>query len=157
MRPKEYAVSSSDIFLCFLELCIRMQTSTSWMICSAQWMQKSAGICLNSEFAPVSYDLCLPGTCRERSGKGAQEILQEILQERLLQESLGNPLCFSLLCPGVPPSPLFPPQKIHRREVLHYDEIRTGTYRRCFQCVEKTGVRALGSQGQMADFPMTFS
>ena len=62
MRPKECDVSSPDVSVCFLEPCIRMQTSTSWMIRSAQWMQKSAGICLNSEFAPIFYHLCFPGT-----------------------------------------------------------------------------------------------
>ena len=51
------------------------------------------------------------------------------------EESSGKPLCFrrlSSLCPGVPP---FPPQKIHHREILHPDEVRTGKYSRCFQCV----------------------
>ena len=51
-------VSSPDVSLHFLEPCIRMQTSTSWTIRSAQWMQKSAGTCSKSEFAPVFYHFC---------------------------------------------------------------------------------------------------
>ena len=65
------------------------------------------------------------------------------------EESSGKPLCsrrLSSLCPGVPLSPLFPPQKIHRREILHHDEVRTGKYSRCFQCVKDSGVCALGSE-----------
>ena len=64
------------------------------------------------------------------------------------EESLGRSLCsrrLSSLCPGVPPSPPFPPQKIHLREILHHDEVRTGKYSRCFQCVGASGVCALGS------------
>ena len=70
-------------------------------------------------------------------------------------ESSGKPLCFrklSSLCLGVPLSPPFPPQKIHRREILHHDEVmkiqkvfpvmRTGKSRRCFQCVKDSGVCA---------------
>ena len=37
-QPRECEVSSPDISLCFLEPCIRTQTSTSWTIRSAQWM-----------------------------------------------------------------------------------------------------------------------
>ena len=51
------------------------------------------------------------------------------------EESSGKPLCsrrLSSLCPGVPP---FPPQKIYDREILHHDEVRTGKYSSCFQCV----------------------
>ena len=51
------------------------------------------------------------------------------------EESSEKPLCsrrLSSLCPGVPP---FPPQKIHHREILHHDEVRTGKYSSCFQCV----------------------
>ena len=62
LSPRECEVSSPDLSLHFLEPCIRMQTSTSWTICSAQWMQESAGTCSNSEFAPVFYHLCFPGT-----------------------------------------------------------------------------------------------
>ena len=53
--------------------------------------------------------------------------------------SSGKPLCFrslSSLCLGVLPSHSFPPHKIHRREVFHHDEVRTGKYSRCFECVE---------------------
>ena len=73
------------------------------------------------------------------------------------EESSGKPLCFrrlSSLCPGVPLSPPFPPQKIHPREILYHDEVRTGKYSRCFQWVEDSGVSALGSQGLMVDFPL---
>ena len=73
MRPRECSVSSY-VSLCFLEPSIKMQTSTSWTIRSAQWMQESAGTCLNSEFAPVFYHVCFPGTLW-RSGKRAQESL----------------------------------------------------------------------------------
>ena len=65
------------------------------------------------------------------------------------EESSGKPLSFrrlSSLCPGVPLSPPFPPQKIHGREILHHDEVRTGKYSRCFQCVKDSGVCALGSE-----------
>ena len=68
------------------------------------------------------------------------------------EESSRKPLCFRrlcLFCPGVPPfppSPPFPPQKIHHRKILHHDEVRTGRYRRWFQCVEASGVCALGSE-----------
>ena len=65
------------------------------------------------------------------------------------EESSGKPLCFrrlSLLCHGVSLFPPFPPQKIHCREILHHDEVRTGKYRRCFQCVKDGGVCALGSE-----------
>ena len=58
------------------------------------------------------------------------------------EESSGRSLCsrrLSSLCPGVPPSPPFPSQKIHHREILHLDEVRTGTYSRCFQCVGPVG------------------
>ena len=75
MRRRKCEMSSPDISLHFLELCIRMQTSTFWTIRSAQWTQESAGTCSNSEFASIYYDLCLPGTCRERSGKRTQESL----------------------------------------------------------------------------------
>ena len=64
------------------------------------------------------------------------------------EESSGRSLCsrrLSSLCPGVAPSPPFPPQKIHRREILHHDEVRTGKYSRCFQCVGASGVCVLGS------------
>ena len=74
MRTRECEVSSPDVSLHFLEPCIRTQTSTSWMIRSAQQMQESAGTYLNSEFAPVFYHLCFPGTL-SRSGKRAQESL----------------------------------------------------------------------------------
>ena len=74
MRPRQCEVSSPDVSLRFLEPCIRTQTSTSWTIRSAQWMQESAGTCLNSEFAPVFYHVCFPGTLW-RSGKRAQESL----------------------------------------------------------------------------------
>ena len=49
------------------------------------------------------------------------------------EESSGTPLCFrslSSLCLGVPPSPPFPPRKIHHREVWHHEEVRTGKYSR---------------------------
>ena len=58
------------------------------------------------------------------------------------EESSGRSLCcrrFSSLCPGVPPSPPFPPKKIHLRETLPHDEVRTGTYSRCCQCVGEVG------------------
>ena len=58
------------------------------------------------------------------------------------ERSSGKPLCFrrlSSLCPGVPLSPPFPPQKIHPREILYHDEVRTGKYSRCFQCVGPVG------------------
>ena len=131
MRLKECKVSSLDISLCFLEPCIRMQTSTSWMIHSVQWTQESAGTCLNCEFGPVLSSLLSRNPVEIR------------------EESSGKPLCWRLssLCPGVPPFPPFPPQKICRREILPYDEVRTGTYSRCFQCVGASGVRALGSEG----------
>ena len=64
------------------------------------------------------------------------------------EESSGRSLCsrrLSSLCPGVPLSPPFPPQKIHCREILPNDEVRTGKYSRCFQCVGASGVCALGS------------
>ena len=75
------------------------------------------------------------------------------------EESSGKPLCsrkLSSLCPGVPLSSPSLPQKIHSREILHYDEVmkiqkvfpvmRAGKYRRCFQCVKDRGVCALGSE-----------
>ena len=67
----------------------------------------------------------------------------------IVEEISGKPLSFrrlSSLCPGVPLSPPFPPQKIHGREILHHDEVRTGKYSRCFQCVKDSGVCALGSE-----------
>ena len=93
--PRECVVSSPDVSLRFLELCIRMQTSTSWMIHSVQWMQESADTCSNSEFAPVFLSSLLSRNPVE-----------------IGEESSGKPLCFrrlSSLCPGVPPSPPFPP------------------------------------------------
>ena len=67
------------------------------------------------------------------------------------EESPGTPLYFgrlNLLClVSLPPSPPFPPQKIHHREILHHVEIRAEKYRRCFQCAEDSGVCALGSEG----------
>ena len=131
MSPRQCEVCSPDICLRFLEPCIRMQTSTSWTIHSAQWTQKSAGTCSNSEFACVLYHFFFPGTLKG-SGKGAQESLCARLNS---------------LCSGVPPSLLFPPQKIHHREILHHDEVRRGKYSRCFQCVEESGVHALGREG----------
>ena len=59
-----------------------------------------------------------------------------------------------LALPGVSFSSLFPSQKIHHRETLHHTEVRTGKYRRYFQCVQDSGVCALGSEGWMADFPL---
>ena len=69
------------------------------------------------------------------------------------EESSGRSLCsrrLSSLCPGVPLSPPFPPQKIHCREILPNDEVRTGKYSRCFQCVGASGVHDLGSDRQIA-------
>ena len=66
------------------------------------------------------------------------------------EESSGKPFCFrslSALCLAVPSSPPFPPHKIHCREVLHHEDVRTGKYGRCFKCVEESGVHALGSEG----------
>ena len=60
----------------------------------------------------------------------------------MMEESSERSLCsrrLSSLCPGVPPSPPFPPQKIHRREILPHEEVRTGKYSRCFQCVGAMG------------------
>jgi len=60
----------------------------------------------------------------------------------MMEESSERSLCsrrLSSLCPGVPPSPPFPPQKIHRREILPHEEVRTGKYSRCFQCVGAVG------------------
>ena len=117
MRPRECKASSPDISLHFLEPCIRMQTSTSWTIHSVQWMQESAGTCSNSEFAHVFLSSLL--------SKNSIEIREE---------SSRKPLCFRRLrslCPHAPPSPPFPPQKIHRREILHHDEVKKGQYRRC--------------------------
>ena len=131
MRPRKCDMPSPDISLCFLEPCIRTQTSTSWMIRSAQCTQKSAGTCSNSEFARVLYHFFFPGTL-SGSGKGAQESLCARLNS---------------VCSGVPPSLFFPPQKIHHREILHHDEVRIGKYSRCFQCVEESGVHALGREG----------
>ena len=74
MGPRECVVSSPDVSLRFLEPCIRTQTSTSWTIRSALWMQESAGTCSNSELAPVFYHLCFPATL-SRLGKRAQESL----------------------------------------------------------------------------------
>ena len=48
--------------LYFLEPCIRMQTSTSWTIRSAQWTQESAGTCSNSEFGFVFCHFFFLGT-----------------------------------------------------------------------------------------------
>ena len=132
MRFRECEVSSPDVSLHFLEPCIRMQTSISWTIRSVQWMQKSAGTCSNSEFAHVLSSML------SRNPKEIRE------------ESSGKPFCFrrlSSLCPGVPPSPPFHLQKIHRREILLHEEVRTGKYSRCFQCVGASGVHALESQG----------
>ena len=73
------------------------------------------------------------------------------------EESPGKPLCFrrlSSLCPGVPPSPPFPPQNIHRREILHHVEVKIGKYRMYLQCVEASGVCALGSKGYMTNVPL---
>ena len=119
MSPRQCEVCSPDISLRFLEPCIRMQTSTSWMIHSVQWMQESADTCSNGEFAPVFLSSLLSRNPVE-----------------IREESSGKPLCFrrlSSLCSGVPLSPPFPPQKIHPREILHHDEVRTGKYSRCFQ------------------------
>ena len=89
MRPRECEVSSLDVSLHFLELCIRTQTSTSWMIRSAQWMQESAGTCLNSEFAPVLHHYFFPGTCRDQG--------RELRKVFVLQETqLPLPWCSSL-------------------------------------------------------------
>ena len=69
------------------------------------------------------------------------------------EESSGKTLCFrrlNLLCPGVPPSPPFPPQKTHRRKILHHVEVQIGKYKRYLQCVEASGVCALVSEGYMA-------
>ena len=74
MRLRECKVSSPDVSLRFLEPCIRTQTSTSWMIRSVQWTQKSAGTCSNSEFAPIVYHFCFPGTLY-RSGKSSRKPL----------------------------------------------------------------------------------
>jgi len=90
-----------DISLCFLEPCIRMQTSTSWTIHLAQWTQESAGICSNSEFASIFYDLCFPSTCRERSGKRAPESLC----------ASGNSVYSALVS-------LLPLPSLHRRSIL---------------------------------------
>ena len=62
-------------------------------------------------------------------GKGVQESF-------VLQETL--PVL--LWCP-------FLLQKIHHREILHHDEVRIGKYKRCFQCMEASGVCSLGSEG----------
>ena len=101
MRRRQCEVSSPDISLCFLEPCIRTQTSTSWTIRSAQWMQESADTCLNSKFVSIFYDLCLPGTCRERSGKRAQESLC----------ASGNSAYSALVS-------LLPLPSLHRRSIL---------------------------------------
>ena len=117
MSPRQCEVCSPDISLHFLEPCIRMQTSTSWMIHSVQWMQESADTCSNSEFAPVFLSSLLSRNSKE-----------------IREESSGKPFCFrrlSSLCPLAPPFPPFPPQKIHRREILHHDEVKKGQYKRC--------------------------
>ena len=100
MKPRQYEVSSPDICLCFLELCIRMQTSTSWMIHSVQWMQESADTCSNSEFAPVFLSSLLSRNPVE-----------------IREESSGKPLCFrrlSSFCPGVP----LLVSSFHRRSII---------------------------------------
>ena len=64
--------------------------------------------------------------------------------------SSGKPLYFrrlSSLCAAVLLSLFSPQKKIHCREILHHDEVKAGTYSRCFHCVEASGVHALGSQG----------
>ena len=100
MSPRQCEVCSPDICLCFLEPCIRMQTSTSWMIHSVQWMQESADTCSNSEFAPVFLSSLLSRNPVE-----------------IREESSGKPLCFRILssfCPGVP----LLVSSFHRRSII---------------------------------------
>ena len=61
------------------------------------------------------------------------EMMEEISKKSLCSRTLSS------LCPGVPPSPSFHLQKIHCREILPHEEVRTGKYSRCFQCVGAVG------------------
>lgn len=116
MSPKEYAVSSPDVFLRFLEPCIRTQ------------------------------DIYLPGWSAQCSGCRSQQALVWTVSLLLFSiiSAFRNPVgiqgrdsAYSALMSLV--SLPFSPQKIHHREILHHDDVRTGKWRRYFQYEEASG------------------